>query len=244
MDLMEKVDETIPSFFQTPRTQSVRVAREWLGDDHFVTRLLKRGIAIHHGRLPDALRKSVEDDFRHRRYRVVVATNTLAQGVNLPVRTVIVHSAWRTYADETRERLPARDYWNIAGRAGRAREETEGSVIHIAVSRNGPQRDYREFLARREDVEAVESALFQVLQALVAERISEDYVATELHAEILGILAEEGLDPGAPETFDDFLDGCLWPRRPNDVPFRSSLCGRPLVAERWSRRTFHRPIFL
>jgi helicase len=208
LDLMEKVDETIPSFFRTPHTQSVRVAREWLGEDHFVTRLLKRGIAIHHGKLPDALRKSVEDDFRNRRYRILVATNTLAQGVNLPVRTIIVHSVWRTYVDQTRERLSARDYWNIAGRAGRAREETEGTVIHIVASRND-ERDYREFLDRRDDVEPVESALFQVLKALVDERISEEHVATELDSEIVGLLAEEGLDPGAPETFDDFLADSL-----------------------------------
>ncbi len=208
LDLLEKVDETIPSSFRTPRTQSVRVAREWLGEDHFVTRLLKRGIAIHHGRLPDALRKSVEDDFRNRKYRVLVATNTLAQGVNLPVRTVIIHSVWRTYANQIRERLLARDYWNIAGRAGRAREETEGTVIHIVASRND-ERDYNEFLERRDALEPVESALFQILQALVAERVSEDYIATELDSEILALLAEEGLDPGSPETFDDFLADSL-----------------------------------
>jgi superfamily II DNA/RNA helicase len=208
LDLLEKVGETVPGAFRTPRTQSVRVAREWLGTEHFVTGLLKRGIAIHHGRLPDALRKAVEDDFRNRRYRILVATNTLAQGVNLPVRTVIIHSVWRTYDEEHRERLPARDYWNIAGRAGRAREETEGTVIHIVASGND-ERDYNEYLARREDVEPVESALFKVLKALVADRISEDYVATALDSEIVGLLAEEALDPGAPETFDDFLSDSL-----------------------------------
>ena len=208
LDLLEKVEEPVPASFRTPRTQSVRVAREWLGEDHFVTRLLRRGIALHHGRLPDVLRKAVEDDFRNRRYRVLVATNTLAQGVNLPVRTVIVHSVWRTHADQTRERLTARDYWNIAGRAGRAREETEGTVVHIVASSND-ERDFNEFLRRRDNVEPVESALFQVLKALVAERISEEYVAAELDSEILGLLAEEGFDAGEPEALDDFLDDSL-----------------------------------
>ena len=83
--------------------------------------MLRSGIAIHHGQLPDAVRRGVESDFRARRYSVIVATNTLAQGVNLPIRTVIVHSSGRWLADEARyERLSARDYWNIAGRAGRA----------------------------------------------------------------------------------------------------------------------------
>jgi helicase len=241
LDLMERVDETIPSSFRTPRTQSVRVAREWLGNDHFVTRLLKRGIALHHGKLPDALRKSVEDDFRNRRYRVLVATNTLAQGVNLPVRTVIVHSVWRTYGDQTRERLPARDYWNIAGRAGRAREETEGTVIHIVASRND-NRDYEQFLARRDDVEPVESASFQVLQALVAERISEDTSQLSSTQRFSAYWRRRALMLARPRVSMTSWPTHLSPHRPNDATCRLNRCGGPFLGrEQWSRRTFRHP---
>jgi helicase len=75
---------------------------------------------------------------------VVIATSTLAQGVNLPVRTVIVHSASR-YNEEIdrQEPIKAREYWNIAGRAGRAGEETHGTIIHIV--RRGNWQDQREF---------------------------------------------------------------------------------------------------
>lgn len=82
----------VPSPIDTSQTRSAQLAHEWLGDDHKVTQLLRRGVAVHYGDLPDAVRNAIESDYRSKRYRFIVATNTLAQGVNLPIRTVIVHS--------------------------------------------------------------------------------------------------------------------------------------------------------
>ena len=123
-----------PHFDAGQLTRSLELAKEWLGTDHIATRALSRGVALHHGRLPGVVREAIEADCRAGRYRVIVATNTLAQGVNLPVKTVIVHSTWR--GDETgeRSRIPVRDYWNIAGRAGRAGQETEGLIIHLTLT--------------------------------------------------------------------------------------------------------------
>ena len=103
IQLLELTGGPVPAHFTTPETRSVQVATEWLGSDHDVTRLLRRGIAVHHGQLPDAVKSAMETDFRERRYRVIVATSTLAQGVNLPLRTVIIHSCWRSDAT-SRER--------------------------------------------------------------------------------------------------------------------------------------------
>jgi superfamily II DNA/RNA helicase len=184
-------DQRQPSYLlDTSGTRSSLVAEEWLGSDHVVTKLLRAGVALHHGGLPDAVRKAVEQDFRERKYRILIATNTLAQGVNLPLRTVIIHSCWRTAADEAPQRMSARDYWNIAGRAGRAREETEGTIIHIVLTPND-ERDFEYYLQRRENVEAVQSALFQVLQALVGGRLDEGIALDYVDPEVLALLVEE-----------------------------------------------------
>jgi len=206
-------DESIPAPFRPAADRvealaSLPVAREWLGDSSLVARLLERGIGLHYGRLPDAVREAIEEDFRDRRLDVLIATSTLAQGVNLPVRTVVFHSCWRTDR-ETRTRLTAREYWNIAGRAGRAGEETEGTVIHLVTSPND-RRDLDFFLARRRSVEEVESSLFAYLVQLMNQRISPDAVGEALDSEILAILAEEGAD-----DLHDVLQGIL----------DSSLCG-------------------
>ena len=133
LELQRLVNLPVPAAFQTPSTRSAHAAKQWLGEEHLVTKLLSQGVAIHHGNLPDVVRRAVETDFRERRYPVMLATNTLAQGVNLPIRTVIIHSCWRHVGDRM-QRVPAKDYWNIAGRAGRAREETEGTIIHVTVT--------------------------------------------------------------------------------------------------------------
>lgn len=209
IELTELTGRRVNAAFDVRRDgRAVAVAAEWLGEDHQVTALLRRGIAFHHGRLPDAVRDAVEQDFRARRIGVLVATGTLAQGVNLPVRTVVVHSCRSREADGTIRILSAREYWNIAGRAGRAGAETEGTVIHIASSPYDVE-DFNKYAERRHHVERVESALHHMLQDLVSQRISSDEAAEQLDADLLALLVEEDAgvleDASLAETFASSL---------------------------------------
>jgi hypothetical protein len=191
LDLASSSNEAIsPEFVEKSSRRSVVTSREWLGESHIVTRLLRRGVAVHYGTLPEAVRKSIETDFREKSLRVLISTNTLAQGVNLPIRTVIVHSC-RRYGDEGWERIPARDYWNIVGRAGRAGHETDGTVIHIVTDIQS-DGDYQDYLSHRDDVEPVYSRLFQLLLELTQERLTEASLRERLDPEVLAILVEEG----------------------------------------------------
>ena len=152
-----------PHFDSGQSTRSLELAQEWLGTDHIATRALSRGVALHHGRLPGVIREGIEADCRAGRYRVIVATNTLAQGVNLPVKTVIVHSTWRGDESGERSRIPVRDYWNIAGRAG---QETEGLIIHLTLT----DQDLRDFnhYSNLQNLEPVRGALFRMLEELTS----------------------------------------------------------------------------
>lgn len=206
----------VPAYFRSPGgiandaegtgARSLLLAEEWLGDRP-ITHWLRIGIGVHYGELPDVIRTAIERDFRNRALRVLVATNTLAQGVNLPVKTVIVHGC-RRYVDQVSERLPARDYWNIAGRAGRAGEETEGLIIHPTIT---PQdhRDVDYYLAHRTEVEPVESALYRWLLDLVQGRLSPEALGTEIDPEILAVLAEETSETTAEPLLDQILDESL-----------------------------------
>lgn len=207
LELMGLSNETIPARFHTGKTRSALVAIEWLGQDHLISQMLAHGVAVHHGNLPDAVREAVEADFRDKKYQLIAATNTLAQGVNLPLRTVIVHSCWR-WTGETRERIPARDYWNIAGRAGRAREETEGTIIHI-IANPSDLSDYRYYLEHKESVEPIDSGLYRLLEDLIEERITEAALQEVLDPEVLAILVEEGLTQVSVETMDSVLHETL-----------------------------------
>jgi helicase len=208
LDLAHRIGETLPDRYHTETTRAALVAQEWLGLDHLVTQLLRRGVALHHGSLPDSVRKAVEDDFRARRYPIIVATNTLAQGVNLPLRTVVFHSVWRTSEDGSRTRISSRDYWNIAGRAGRAGEETEGTIIHLALSATD-RRDYADFVRSRLQVEPVQSFLLRVLEALVRGRVDVSQVADVLDADVMALAVEEALQDGTLSVLMEFLQASL-----------------------------------
>jgi len=209
LDLARVKGEKIPEYFlDKSSTRSWLSAKEWLSDKHHTARLLRKGIAVHHGNLPDTLRKSIELDFRNREFQILIATNTLAQGVNLPIRTVIVHSCWRRRMNELPERISARDYWNIAGRAGRAGRETEGTIIHI-VSRELDERDYQYYLDHRKEVEPVQGALFGLIVELLFKRLTESALSERLDPETLALLVEEGEEFFSDEKIQSILNETL-----------------------------------
>jgi helicase len=213
LDLEKLLGNPLPSHYDTGTSRAAAVASEWLGSDHICTRLLSHGVSIHHGGLPDAVRSAIEADFRDHVHRVIIATNTLAQGVNLPLRNVIFHSTSRSVETASGERtmdpIPARDYWNIAGRAGRARHETEGTVIHI-VKTAGDRAAFEQYLSARKDLEPVESGLLTLLRELVDGRLTEAAAESELDPEVLALLVEEAPGEVTNEWVDRVLGGTLF----------------------------------
>jgi hypothetical protein len=99
---------------------------EWLGEEHPAVRCLQHGIALHHGGLPRPFLAEVESLLRSGDCRLTVASPTLAQGLNLAASVLLVPSIWRN-----REIIPAAEFANVAGRAGRAFVDVEGLVLHV-----------------------------------------------------------------------------------------------------------------
>jgi POLQ-like helicase len=97
---------------------------ENLGLDASASKSAEHGIFSHHGNTPHGLRLAVEYAMREDLVRFVVCTSTLAQGVNLPIRYLIVTSVYQGV-----ERIKVRDFHNLIGRAGRAGMHTEGSIL-------------------------------------------------------------------------------------------------------------------
>ena len=207
IEYTKEVGEQIPAHFQHNDSRSVEISKEWLGEDHPITKLLKNGIAIHYGNLPDTLRKSIESDYRERKFRVIISTNTLAQGVNLPIKTIIIHSC-RRRIENISKRIPISEYWNISGRAGRAGQETEGTTIHI-IKTPQDQVDYSFYQTNKNNFESIKSALFKILEQLVEENLSDYMLREKIDAEILALLMEEGGLEQFNETINDILSHSL-----------------------------------
>ena len=97
---------------------------------------LERGIAAHHAGMLPAFKEVVEDLFLRRLVRVVFATETLALGINMPARTVVLDRLDK-FNGEGRVQITPGEYTQLTGRAGRRGIDTEGhSVIQWAGNLN------------------------------------------------------------------------------------------------------------
>lgn len=95
-----------------------------LGNDAIATQCARIGVFTHHANTPHGIRLAVEHAMKEGLARFVVCTSTLAQGVNLPIRYLIITSIY-----QGTERIKVRDFHNLIGRAGRSGMHTEGSIL-------------------------------------------------------------------------------------------------------------------
>ncbi|MFE3121841.1 DEAD/DEAH box helicase [Streptomyces hydrogenans] len=103
---------------------------ETLGDQHPLVDCTRHGVAFHHGDLPDDVLHAVEQGLRDGDLLAIASTTTLTDGVNLPVRTVIIsHTVEGDPTRENQRSLSPAELLNAIGRAGRAGRESEGWVI-------------------------------------------------------------------------------------------------------------------
>lgn len=109
------------------------------GDEFIFTRSISLGILPHSSNIPNGIRVSVEWAMESNKSVLVVCTSTLAQGVNLPIRYLVVSSTF-----QAGQEITTRDFHNLIGRAGRAGYHTEGSVIFADTDVFDKRNNFRE----------------------------------------------------------------------------------------------------
>ena len=115
---------------QAPLARALEVGREWLGADHPAVKAMAGGVAIHHGKLPQPFLREMELLLGEGVLKVIVASPTLSQGLNLNAAVLLVPYLVRSGQDITGE-----EFANVAGRAGRAFVDVEGLVAHVIADR-------------------------------------------------------------------------------------------------------------
>ncbi len=103
-----------------------------MGEGFPLIELLSYGIGIHHSGLPEEVRMLIEWLFEASHLDFLVATTTIAQGINFPVSGVVMASHQYFSSDRPPEDMPPEDFWNIAGRAGRISQGQLGIVALAA----------------------------------------------------------------------------------------------------------------
>ncbi|MCK5615941.1 DEAD/DEAH box helicase [Candidatus Pacearchaeota archaeon] len=93
---------------------------------------VKNGASFHHAGLGNRHRKIVEESFKEGKIKILAATPTLASGVNLPARTVLISNYERYEPGFGRHPISVLEYKQLSGRAGRPKYDTFGESILIA----------------------------------------------------------------------------------------------------------------
>jgi len=144
-----------------------------------LAQLVQCGTAFHHAGLGGAHRKLVEDAFREGKIKVLAATPTLAFGVNLPARMVVVQDYRRYEPGYGYYPITVLEYKQMAGRAGRPRYDKIGEAILIA--KTDDERDYlmeNYVLAEPERIWS-KLAVERILRGHVLATVAADFAHTE-----------------------------------------------------------------
>jgi len=105
------------------------IATEY-GDDYQLYSLLDKGVAFHHAGVSQEMRYMLEWLMRQGHLKVMVATTTLAQGINFPISSIVIN-AYKV--GRPPKQMSSDEFWNIAGRAGRAGQETLGIIAFTSL---------------------------------------------------------------------------------------------------------------
>ncbi len=151
------------------------------GDDWIVRRCLLAGGVLHHGDIPQEVREVLEEMLRREEVRLAICTSTLAEGVNLPIRTLVLYSVQRRGIEGRPQDLLTRDIKNLVGRAGRPGVTTRGLVICA----NPAQWRQVERVANQDAGEPVRGALYALLNnlrqrlAISRQRLTNDFLESD-----------------------------------------------------------------
>jgi helicase len=167
---------------------------------------LRDGVAFHHAGLRSEHRRLVEAAFRERRVGAVCATPTLAAGVNVPARRVVVRDQKRFDGEET-DWLPVLEVHQMCGRAGRPGLDPYGEAVLVAGDED-PDEVRRRYVGA--DPEAVESKLAdrEALRTHVLSTLAAGFASSR--ADLLDLFDATFYAHGASvDALGETLDGAL-----------------------------------
>jgi len=167
-----------------------------------LSRLVRHGIGVHHAGMLPKYRRLVETLAQAGLLKVICGTDTLGVGINVPIRTVLF-TALSKYDGTKNRLLMAREFHQIAGRAGRAGFDTMGRVVvqapeHVidnerALAKAGDDPKKRRKVVRRKPPQGMVSwgqPTFERLVAADPEPLKSSFAVS--HAMLLNVFSRPG----------------------------------------------------
>jgi hypothetical protein len=147
---------------ETAIARALVVGREWLGEDHPAVACLKAGVAVHYGRLPNPFLRELEILLSDAVLKVIIASPTLSQGLNLNAAVLLVPVLYRSGEPVTGE-----EFANVAGRAGRALVDVEGLIVHSMFDKIEWRLQQWRKLVRSIKARTLKSGLIQIVAEII-----------------------------------------------------------------------------
>ncbi|MGZ8750257.1 MAG: DEAD/DEAH box helicase, partial [Pseudonocardia sp.] len=167
-----------------------------------LSRLVRHGIGVHHAGMLPRYRRLVETLAQAGLLKVICGTDTLGVGINVPIRTVLF-TALAKYDGVRTRGLKAREFHQIAGRAGRAGYDVVGTVVAQApehevenarlLARAGDDVKKRRRIVRKKAPEGFvnwSDKTFERLQNAQPEALTSHFGVT--HAMVLNVISRPG----------------------------------------------------
>ncbi len=203
-----------------------------------LSRLVRHGIGVHHAGMLPKYRRLVEKLAQSGLLKVICGTDTLGVGINVPIRTVLL-TALSKYDGRRTRLLSAREFHQIAGRAGRAGFDVAGDVVvlapeHVienerAVAKAGDDAAKKRKVVRRKPPEGFVSwseTTFTKLVAAEPEPLTSHFRVS--HAMVLGVVSRPG---NAFDSMRRLIEGSHEPRnRQLRHALRAIAIGKALIA--------------
>ena len=150
VSLATKTSEAVSQTLNNEEKETLEKISQKILDDNEHTELvktlaslIKNGVAFHHAGLNSNCRDLIESEFRNKRIKILASTPTLAAGVNLPARRVVIASLTRYDAKYgTNKPISILEYKQLCGRAGRPQYDKYGEAIIVGNSNGDEIFDY------------------------------------------------------------------------------------------------------
>jgi len=141
--------------------------------------MVKCGVAFHHAGLTNNQRTQIEEAFREGKIKILVATPTLAFGVNLPARVVVIHEYRRYEPGYGYYPISILEYKQMAGRAGRPRFDKVGEALLVARTDEEMEFLFENYVISEPERIWSKLGVERILRSHVLSTIAADYANTE-----------------------------------------------------------------
>lgn len=165
--------------------KAIAQIKEYIHPDYYLANLLNKGVAYHHGKLPQLIRNVIESLYKNELVSYVFCTSTLLEGVNMPTKNLFVLNNRNGL-----NKLEEIDFWNLVGRAGRLNVELSGNIY--CIRHDDCNWENKELILQKRTITITPTVISKIdsnlkkIEKLIEE---EDISGTQIEKEVLKYIA-------------------------------------------------------